>query len=243
MSGGPGTPGPEERQGGPAGPGRIVPAADGPARVAVLVSGSGTNLQALLDRFRDDGDDAARVRLVLGSDGDVGALERARAAGVETGVVPREDDEGRRLLDALESRETELVVLAGYLRLVPARVVRAFRGRMVNIHPALLPSFGGEGMYGRRIHEAVLASGARVTGPTVHFVDEEYDRGSIIAQWPVPVKEDDEPDTLAARVLEREHELLPRVVSELARGRVWLDSGGRTRWDRPWFPGDRFVLE
>jgi folate-dependent phosphoribosylglycinamide formyltransferase PurN len=135
------------------------------------------------------------------------------------------------------------VVLAGWLRLVPEPVVRAYRGRMVNIHPALLPSFGGEGMYGRRVHEAVLRSGARVTGPTVHFVDEAYDEGAIIAQWPVPVREGDDPERLADRVLEREHRILPEVVAALARGEVRLDEEGRARWERPWFPGGRFVLE
>ena len=150
------------------------PGPGGSARVAVLASGSGTNLQALLNRF-EDGAGTARVVLVVGSSPGVGALERARAAGVETAVVDEPDDEGRRLMDRLEAAGADLVVLAGWLRLVPAPVVRAYRGRMVNIHPALLPSFGGEGMYGRRVHEAVLESGARVTGPTVHFVDEAYD--------------------------------------------------------------------
>lgn len=243
MSRGPGRPEEGSGQGGPRGPGPVDPPGDRPARVAVLASGSGTNLQSLLDRFHGEGEGAARIHLVLGGDAGIGALDRATRAGVETGIVPADDPGGGELLDALESRGSDLVVLAGYLRLVPAPVVRAFRGRMVNIHPALLPCFGGQGMYGRRVHEAVLSAGARVTGPTVHFVDEEYDRGSIIAQWPVPVKEDDDADSLAARVLEREHELLPEVVSALARGRVWLDPDGRTRWDRPWFPGDRFVLE
>lgn len=215
----------------------------GPARVAVLASGSGTNLQALLDRFDGDADPAARVVLVVGSSPGIGALERARGAGVETAVLEERDEEGRRLLDLLDAVDAGLVVLAGWLRLVPTPVVRAYRGRMVNIHPALLPSFGGEGMYGRRVHEAVLRSGARVTGPTVHFVDEAYDEGAIIAQWPVPVKEGDDPDRLAARVLEREHRILPDVVAALARGEVRLDERGRARWERPWFPGDRFALE
>jgi len=110
-----------------------------------------------------------------------------------------------------------LVVLAGYLKRVPAAAVARLRWRLINIHPALLPAFGGPGMYGRRVHEAVLASGAALSGATVHYVDEEYDRGPIIAQWPVPVLGDDTPDTLAARVLEVEHQLLPQAVVELAR--------------------------
>jgi len=112
-----------------------------------------------------------------------------------------------------------LVVLAGYLKLIPASVVSRFRGRMINIHPALLPDFGGPGMHGHRVHEAVLASGAKESGVTVHFVDEHFDRGPIIAQERVPVKKDDSAETLAARVLEAEHRLLPQVVLDLA-GRI-----------------------
>lgn len=218
------------------------PAGTGPARVAVLVSGSGTNLQALLDRYNLGEDEAARVVRVIGSEAGIQALERARAAGVETAVLEGHDADGGRLRAHLEAAGADLVVLAGYLRLVPAPVVQAWRGRMINIHPALLPSFGGEGMYGRRVHEAVLASGARVTGPTVHFVNEEYDRGAIIAQWPVPVREEDDADALAARVLRWEHRLLPRVVSALALGDVRLDEEGRARWERPLFAGSRFEL-
>jgi folate-dependent phosphoribosylglycinamide formyltransferase PurN len=111
----------------------------------------------------------------------------------------------------------ELVVLAGYLKLVPSDVVHAFAGRMINIHPALLPSFGGKGMYGLRVHQAVLESGATVSGPTVHLVTPEYDRGPILAQWPVPVRAGDTPETLRDRVLEAEHRLLPEVVIAAAR--------------------------
>jgi len=125
---------------------------------------------------------------------------------------PADPDE---LMAALD--DARLAVLAGYLKRVPASVVARFRWRLINIHPALLPGFGGRGMYGRRVHEAVLASGARVSGATVHYVDEEFDRGPIIAQWPVPVLAHDTPDSLAARVLEVEHQLLPMVVLELAR--------------------------
>lgn len=112
--------------------------------------------------------------------------------------------------------DADLVVLAGYLKLLPAPVVRRFRQRAINIHPALLPAFGGPGMYGRRVHEAVLASGASESGATVHYVDEQFDRGPIVAQQTVPVLPDDTADSLAHRVLAVEHELLPRVVLELA---------------------------
>ena len=186
-----------------------------PVSVAVLVSGGGTNLQALLDHLPAQG--AARVTRVVASRPDAGALERARKARVATTVLANPTD-AREILEALTG--TDLVVLAGYLHRVPAEVVARYQMRMINIHPALLPSFGGTGMYGRRLHERVLESGAAVSGPTVHYVDEEYDHGPIIAQWPVPVHKNDTPDSLAARVLEAEHRLLPAVVTALARAGV-----------------------
>ena len=185
---------------------------EGPVRVAVLVSGGGTNLQALLDTLQHSPD--ARVARVISNRPGAGALERARRAGVPATVL-RDPANGAELLDALG--DAQLVVLAGYLKLVPRAVVSHFRGRMINIHPALLPDFGGPGMYGHHVHATVLASGARESGVTVHFVDEEFDRGPIIAQEKVPVQPDDTPETLAARVLEAEHRVLPRVVLELAR--------------------------
>ncbi|HEV2751685.1 MAG TPA: phosphoribosylglycinamide formyltransferase [Gemmatimonadales bacterium] len=178
----------------------------------MLVSGGGTNLQALLDVLR--GSPHAQIARVVSSHAGAAALDRARRAGVPTTVV-RDPANADELVGALG--DARLVVLAGYLKRVPREVVARFRWRVINIHPALLPDFGGRGMYGRRVHEAVLASGARVSGATVHYVDEEFDRGPIIAQWPVPVRADDTPESLAARVLEVEHRLLPLVVEELAR--------------------------
>lgn len=183
-----------------------------PVRVAVLVSGGGTNLQALLDALHDS--PLARVARVISNRPDAGALERARRATVPATVL-RDANDPAELLAALH--DAHLVVLAGYMKLVPAPVVARFRGRMINIHPALLPDFGGPGMYGQRVHEAVLASGAKESGATVHFVDEAFDRGEIIAQERVRIVSGDTPDMLAARVLEAEHRLLPRVVLELAR--------------------------
>ncbi len=214
-----------------------------PRRIAVLVSGSGSNLQTLLDRFRVGGDDAARVVRVVASRPEIRAIARARAAGVEVVVHSSgpagdgaPDPLSRLLLDA----RAELVVLAGYLQLVPAAVVREYRGRMINIHPALLPAFGGPGMYGRRVHAAVIDAGVRVTGVTVHFVDEEYDHGPIIAQWPVPVLQGDDADRLARRVLQVEHRLLPEVVAALAREEVYLSDEGRVVWTTSPFASDRF---
>lgn len=177
--------------------------------IAVLASGSGSNLQALLDACRPPA--PAEIGLVACNVRGAGALERADAAGVPTWHID-DPSNGPALLDALHNFGIDLVVLAGYLKLVPADVVRAYDGRMINIHPALLPSFGGKGMYGLKVHEAVLASGATVSGPTIHLVTAEYDRGTILAQWPVPVRADDTPETLRDRVLAVEHRLLPAVV-------------------------------
>lgn len=211
--------------------------------VSVLASGSGTNFQVLLDRFHGVPGSPVRLGILVASRPEVGALRRAERAGVATAVLPRGEDEEAFLLRRLAEAGSDLVVLAGYLRLVPQEVVRAYWGRMVNIHPALLPAFGGEGMYGRRVHRAVLEAGVRVTGVTVHFVDERYDRGPIIAQWPVPVLEGDDEEELAARALSVEHVLLPAVVEALARGRVALGADGRCRWRERGFAGQRFVLE
>ena len=185
---------------------------EGPVRVAVLVSGGGTNLQALLDALHDS--PIAQVTRVISDRPDAGALERARRAGVPTTLL-RDANAPAELESALAG--AQLVVLAGYLKLVHSSVVARFRGRMINIHPALLPAFGGPGMYGPRVHEAVLASGAKESGATVHYVDEAFDRGAIIAQEKVPVQKGDTAETLAARVLEAEHRLLPKVVLDLAR--------------------------
>lgn len=187
-------------------------------RIAVFASGGGTNLQALLDDLSGSG--PAGVALVASNRPDAGALARARAAGVAAHVL-RDPHDGPAILQLLGEHQIDLVILAGYLKLVPEAVVEAYVGRMVNIHPALLPAFGGSGMYGHRVHEAVLASGATITGATVHLASAEYDRGPIVAQWPVPVAPADTADTLAARVLAVEHQLLPAVVRAAAQaGRV-----------------------
>jgi phosphoribosylglycinamide formyltransferase-1 len=186
-----------------------------PIAVAVFVSGEGSNLQALLDALA--GSPLARIVRVVSSRAGAGALERAQRARVPTAVLADPGD-AREIVTA--AGEAGLVVLAGYLKRVPAAAVARFRWRLINIHPALLPAFGGSGMHGRRVHQAVLASGAMLSGATVHYVDEELDRGPIITQWPVPVRPDDTPESLGARVLEVEHRLLLQVVLELARLRV-----------------------
>jgi formyltetrahydrofolate-dependent phosphoribosylglycinamide formyltransferase len=195
------------------------------SRIAVFVSGRGSNLQALHAYLARAG--GAEVALVVSDRASSGALTWARERGITTATLDSGRDDASAILEWLAAARADLVVLAGYLRLVPPAVVRAYRGRMVNVHPALLPAFGGSGMYGPRVHRAVLDAGVRVTGPTVHFVDEVYDHGAIIAQWPVPVFADDTDAALAARVLRAEHLLLPRVVHLVSSGRIALDEDGR----------------
>jgi formyltetrahydrofolate-dependent phosphoribosylglycinamide formyltransferase len=192
------------------------------ARLAVFASGGGTNLQALIDRFNGAPGAAARVELVVAGRPGIGALARADAAGVTmiiaSGPAADDSDPARQLLAELEARSIDVVVLAGYLRRVPLPVVERYQGRMLNIHPSLLPAFGGPGMYGMRVHQAVIASGARVSGATVHLVGDDYDDGPIVAQWPVPVQPGDTPESLAARVLRVEHLLLPAAIEALCGG-------------------------
>lgn len=197
-----------------------------PARISVLASGGGSNLQALIDHFAGPAASAGVITFVASERESAGALDRARAAGIATGVLDAPLD-GDAVLSLLNPANTDVLVLAGYLKLVPEAVVRAFRGRMLNVHPALLPSFGGPGMYGRRIHQAVLDHGATLTGVTVHFVDEHFDRGPIIAQWPVPVLPGDDAAALAARVLRSEHRLLPLCVAAVASGAIVLGDDHR----------------
>ena len=190
-----------------------------PVRAAVFASGSGSNLQALLDR---EAEGAAWETVLLVSDRDsAGALARAERGGVATKVIPVQGRDApvveHETLEVLAEVGAQVVFLAGYLRLVPTGVIASFRRRVLNIHPALLPSFGGKGMYGHYVHEAVLAAGARFSGPTVHIVDEEYDKGTILAQWPVPVLAGDRPEDLAARVLGVEHLLYPLVAEHLCQ--------------------------
>ncbi|HRQ78448.1 MAG TPA: phosphoribosylglycinamide formyltransferase [Gemmatimonadaceae bacterium] len=198
------------------------------SRLAVLASGSGSNLQAIHDDLVARGSGAsAELALVVSDRGGAGALERARGWNVPAEHLPIACNES--LAELLEAHGVTHIALAGYLRLVPLSVVRRFHGRMLNVHPALLPAFGGPGMYGARVHAAVLAAGARVSGPTVHFVSERYDEGAIVAQLPVPVRGDDTPESLAARVLAAEHRLFPWCVHLLTSGAIALGPDGRVQ--------------
>lgn len=202
-----------------------------PIRIAVMVSGHGrgSNLQALIDAC-GNGLIPGSVVLVIGSRKGAPALDRAKAAGIET-IVLRRDKNDRdeayadSLLEALASHRVDLVCLAGYMRLLPSKVVTAYRWRIMNVHPALLPGFGGRGMFGHAVHEAVVASGATESGCTVHFVDEEYDHGPIILQRKVPVLPNDTPDDLAARVLPVEHRTYAEAVRLFAEGRLRVEDG------------------
>lgn len=185
------------------------------ARIGVLASGGGTNLQAIIDHFASIANPAGTIVLVASNREKCGALERARAAGIATKAFDATDD-GTALLKLLDDASADLVVLAGYLKHIPENVIREYHERIINIHPGLLPDFGGPGMYGSRVHAAVLASGATSTGLTIHFVDDEYDHGPVIAQWRVRVKTDDTAESLAKRVLSAEHIVYPRVVDMVA---------------------------
>lgn len=194
-----------------------------PIRITVLASGSGSNFQAIVDKIAS-GQLNARIMALVCNNRNAYVLERARQAGIraehwsEVRAGSREAFvEG--LLNILRETRTELIVLAGYMKLLPAEVVNEFAGRIINIHPALLPKFGGQGMYGMFVHEAVIAAGETESGATVHFVDAEYDRGPIFLQRKVPVLPDDTPETLRERVLNVEHELLPEAIAKFAAER------------------------
>jgi formyltetrahydrofolate-dependent phosphoribosylglycinamide formyltransferase len=200
---------------------------DAPMHLAVFASGGGTNFQAILDAVAQ-GALPLTVALCVSNTPKAGALARARWHGVPTAILDPRDFATEAayvaaLMDVLGEQAVNFIALAGYMRKIPAAVVAAFRGRMLNIHPALLPAFGGKGLYGRRVHEAVLAYGARWTGATVHLVDEEYDTGPIVLQEPVPVLPGDTPETLAARVLPVEHRLYPHALRLFAEGRVRVE--------------------
>lgn len=201
-----------------------------PIRLAVLLSGSGTSLQNLLDRIAD-GRLSPRVAVVVGSRADAFGLERARRAGISTVLVARKAYPDATAFNdalhaALDPHAPDLIVLAGFLSLFEPRT--RYAGRVMNIHPALIPAFCGEGFYGHHVHDAVLAAGAKVSGCTVHFADAHYDRGPIILQGCIPVLDDDTAATLAARVLALEHELYPQAIQLFAERRLVVE-GRRVR--------------
>ncbi len=196
-----------------------------PLRLAVLISGSGRTLKNLID-LAEQGELPIEVVLVVSSTPKAGGLQHATKAGIATQVIERSGFEsdssyGDAVFAACRDAGVDYVAMAGFLKLAP--VPEGFEGRVLNIHPALLPAFGGRGMYGGRVHQAVLDHGVKVTGCTVHFVDNEYDRGPIIWQQPVPVFDDDTAETLADRVFETELDAYPHVLRLLAEGRLKLE--------------------
>jgi len=189
------------------------------ARIAVFVSGSGTNLQAIIDGCAS-GAIPGEVALVVSSKDDAYGLVRAQQAGIDTAVYRRKDfPDGKaaddHLLGLLERHQVDLIALAGYLKMVAPAILRRYRRRVVNIHPALLPKYGGKGMYGEHVHRAVIEARDKESGVTVHVVDEIYDHGDILAQEKVTVFPEDTPEELAARVLKVEHSLYPRALKQL----------------------------
>lgn len=203
--------------------------------IAVFASGRGSNFQAILNAIHS-GRLPASISLVVSNNSSAGALEIARAEGIPAlhrslRQFPTQDSFDDSLLAALESHRVDLIALAGYMKKLSSRIISLYKNRIVNIHPALLPAFGGPGMYGIHVHEAVLRSGAKVSGVTVHVVDEEYDHGLILAQETVRVEPGDTPESLAARVLTLEHDLYPRVLAAFAENRVRIE--GASAWIVP----------
>ncbi len=195
-------------------------------RVAVLVSGGGTNLQAIIDAVEDGSITNAQIALVISNNQHAYALERAKKHGIEAECISPKAYESRgefedALLNKLLDLQIDLVVLAGFLVVIPPQMIRAFEHRIINIHPSLIPSFCGTGYYGLKVHEGALARGVKLTGATVHFVNEETDGGPIILQKAVAVLEDDTPEILQRRVMEEaEWKLLPQAIDLIANGKV-----------------------
>ncbi len=200
-------------------------------RLAVLVSGGGTNLQAIIDKIEGKKISKAEIAVVISNKKEAYALERAKKHGIEGVCISPKDYRNREefaeaLLSCLREKQIDLVVLAGYLVIVPEQVIKAYENRIINIHPSLIPSFCGDGYYGLKVHEAALSRGVKVTGATVHFVDEGTDTGPIILQKAVEIKEGDTPEVLQKRVMEEaEWEILPEAICLISEGKVRVENG------------------
>ena len=193
-------------------------------RISVLVSGNGSNLQCIIDAVEDGRIANSKIVGVISSSENAYALERARQHEIPAAAVTKYEyadmrDRMDAILKILDGEHPDLIVLAGYLSILPAKVVEKYRGRIINIHPALLPKFGGKDFYGIHVHEAVLAAGEKESGATVHYVDEGVDTGKIILQEKVPVLPGDDPQTLRERVLEVEHKILPEAIAMIEKAR------------------------
>ena len=193
-------------------------------KIAIFASGSGSNFKTIFEKIFS-GDIPAKICLIVSNNPNCGAVKFASEKGIKILVLnkirfPNSIVREETLLSALINRKTDLICLAGYMKLLPKRVVEKYKGRILNIHPALLPQFGGKGFYGMKVHEAVIAAGVKESGVTIHLVDEEYDHGKIIAQKKVKVWSGDTAKTLAKRVLKVEHDLYPKVVKAFCKDRV-----------------------
>jgi phosphoribosylglycinamide formyltransferase-1 len=200
-------------------------------KIAVCVSGGGTNLQAIIDAIGDGTIRDTEIAVVISNKKDAFALERAAKAGIPAVYLsPKDYDDrpafGQAMIDTLQEHQVDLVVLAGYLVIVPPNLIEAYHERMINIHPSLIPAHCGMGYYGLKVHESVLAAGNKVTGATVHFVDQEADHGPILLQKAVEVLEGDTPDVLQKRVMEQaEWKILPQAIDLIGAGRVRIEDG------------------
>lgn len=199
-----------------------------PLRIAILASGTGTTLSSILAATKND-TLSAKVVLVVSNKADAGALKIARNSGVLALHLSQKQFESPEDLDqaflcAFKEQNVELIALAGYLKKISVNIIRKYKHRMLNIHPALLPSFGGKGLYGIKVHQAVLDYGCKISGVTVHLVDEKYDSGVPVLQRCVPVKKDDTPETLAARVLKLEHQLYVEALQLFAENKIEIQN-------------------
>jgi len=192
--------------------------------IAVFGSGRGSNFHAILDAIKSDKIPHTRIACIISNNSGAGILELAHENSLPAYHLSQkqfgsEEEFVNRMLALLRMHDVNFIALAGYMKLLPSRIIAEYRGRIVNIHPALLPKFGGRGMYGSRVHEAVLAAGETYSGATVHLVDEVFDHGAILLQKAVPVLANDSPESLAARVLQIEHEIYPEAIRQFALGR------------------------
>ena len=200
-------------------------------RIAVMVSGGGTNLQAIIDGVADGTITNAEVSVVISNNPGVYALERAKNAGIDALVISPKEYESREtfnaaLLAKVQEYNVDLIVLAGFLVVIPEAMIEAYENRIINIHPSLIPSFCGTGFYGLKVHEKALERGVKVSGATVHFVDKGTDTGPIILQQPVEVLEEDTPKTLQQRIMEQaEWKIMPKAIDLIANGRVTVTDG------------------
>lgn len=200
-------------------------------KIAVLVSGGGTNLQAIIDSIADGRITDTEISVVISNNPGAYALERAKKTGIEALCISPKSYENRALfnealLAAVDARQVDLIVLAGFMVVVPEMMIRAYRNRIINIHPSLIPSFCGTGYYGLHVHEAALKRGVKISGATVHFVDEGTDTGPIIMQKAVAVKDDDTPESLQRRIMEQaEWQIMPKTIDLIAHGKVQVKDG------------------